>query len=82
MADLVNFIQIDGDKVTGNIASLSYDLDVTGEAIASDKPKAPVFRLFDKTPRGAGSRSAASGRRRTRATATIIPSRSAPVSPS
>ncbi|WP_085044033.1 DUF736 domain-containing protein [Ensifer aridi] len=52
MADLVNFIKIDGDKVTGNIASLSYDLDVTGEAITSDNPKAPVFRLFGKTPRG------------------------------
>ncbi|ASY61462.1 DUF736 family protein [Sinorhizobium sp. CCBAU 05631] len=52
MADLVNFIKIDGDKITGNIASLSYDLDVTGEAIASDNPKAPVFRLFGKTPRG------------------------------
>ncbi|RWG87171.1 DUF736 family protein [Mesorhizobium sp.] len=52
MADLVNFIKIDGDKVTGNIASLSYDLDVTGEAIASNNPKAPVFRLFGKTPRG------------------------------
>lgn len=51
MTDLVNFIQFNNDKLTGNIATLSYDIDLTGEALNSENPKAPVFRLFGRTPR-------------------------------
>jgi hypothetical protein len=32
MTDLVNFIQFSNDKLTGNIATLSFDIDLTGEA--------------------------------------------------
>lgn len=49
---LANFIQIDGKKITGNIATLSFDIDVTGEPVNSDNEKAPKFRLFAKSPRG------------------------------
>ncbi|MCY1740994.1 DUF736 family protein [Ensifer sp. SL37] len=52
MTDLVSFIRFDGDKLTGNIASMAYDNDLTGEALQSDNPKAPVYRLFGKSPRG------------------------------
>lgn len=51
MTDLVNFIQFNNGKLTGNIATLSFDIDLTGEALHSENPKAPVFRLFGKTPR-------------------------------
>lgn len=50
--NLINFIKIDGDKLTGNIASMAFDIDVTGERFESDNDKAPVFRLFARTPRG------------------------------
>ena len=33
---LANFIQIDGKKITGNIATLSFDIDVTGEPVGTD----------------------------------------------
>jgi len=49
---LTNFIQIAGDKLTGNIATLAFDVDVTGEALHSDNDKAPKFRLFAKSPAG------------------------------
>ena len=51
MNDLVNFIKIDGDKVAGNIATITFDIDVTGEAVNSENPLAPVFRLYGKSPR-------------------------------
>jgi uncharacterized protein (DUF736 family) len=50
MSDLVNFINL--DTKTGNIASLSYDLNVTIERINSDNREAPVYRNFGKSPRG------------------------------
>jgi uncharacterized protein (DUF736 family) len=50
--NLINFIRIEGNKITGNIATLTFDIDVTGEAYESDNEKAPVFRLYAKTPRG------------------------------
>ena len=49
---LVNFIQIDGQNVTGNIATLSFDIDVTGEPVVSDNEKAPKWRLFARSPKG------------------------------
>ncbi|MCY1667379.1 DUF736 family protein [Rhizobium sp. SL86] len=53
MTDLVNFIRFNQDNtLSGNIASVAYDLDIFGEAFESSNPKAPVYRLFAKTPRG------------------------------
>ncbi|WP_172691181.1 DUF736 family protein [Rhizobium rhizogenes] len=53
MTDYSNFIRFgENGTLTGNIASISYDLDITGEEFTSTNPKAPVFRLFAKSPRG------------------------------
>ncbi|ANH08752.1 UNVERIFIED_ORG: DUF736 domain-containing protein (plasmid) [Roseateles sp. XES5] len=53
MTELANFIRINEDNtISGNIASISYDLDITGEAFTSTNAKAPVYRLFAKSPRG------------------------------
>lgn len=53
MTDLVNFIRFnDNNTLTGNIASVAYDLDIFGEEFDSTNAKAPVYRLFAKTPRG------------------------------
>ncbi|MGI2036362.1 DUF736 domain-containing protein [Rhizobium panacihumi] len=49
---LANFIQIDGTKITGNIATLSFDIDVAGEPVNSDNEKAPKYRLFARSPKG------------------------------
>ncbi|NTF52740.1 DUF736 domain-containing protein [Agrobacterium rhizogenes] len=53
-AELTNYVQFtdDGKTLKGNIASISYDIDIVGETYASDNPKAPAFRLFAKSPRG------------------------------
>ena len=53
-AELTNYIQFaeDGKSLRGNIASISYDIDIAGEPYDSEHPKAPVFRLFAKSPRG------------------------------
>ncbi|MBP2511553.1 hypothetical protein J2855_005209 [Agrobacterium tumefaciens] len=52
MTDLVNFIRFNADNtLTGNIASVAYDLDIFGEEFDSTNTKAPVYRLFAKTPR-------------------------------
>ncbi|UES42127.1 DUF736 family protein [Roseibium aggregatum] len=50
--NLTNYIQFAGDKLTGNIATLAFDVDVTGEALHSENEKAPKFRLFAKSPAG------------------------------
>lgn len=51
MTDLVNFIRFnDKNTLTGNIASVAYDLDIFGEEFDSTNAKAPVYRLFAKTP--------------------------------
>ncbi|MEX2697699.1 hypothetical protein AB3479_36980, partial [Rhizobium mongolense] len=44
MSDLVNFIQIDDETntLTGNLATLTFDIDITGAAVESTNPKAPV----------------------------------------
>lgn len=50
--NLSNFIQIDTKSLFGNIATIAFDIDITGEAVTSDNEKAPKFRLFTKSPRG------------------------------
>jgi uncharacterized protein (DUF736 family) len=52
MADMTNFIKFDDNKLTGNLASLSYDIDISGERFHSDNEKAPLFHLFGSTPKG------------------------------
>ncbi|WP_349963344.1 DUF736 family protein [Rhizobium sp. ZPR3] len=53
MTDFVNFIRFNNDRtLTGNIASVAYDLDILGEEFESTNAKAPVYRLFAKSPRG------------------------------
>lgn len=51
---LINYIQLDTEEktLTGNIASLAFDIEITGEAYESDNEKAPVFRIYGTTPRG------------------------------
>ena len=53
-AELTNYIQFidDGARLKGNIASIAYDVDVSGERYTSANPKAPAYRLFAKSPRG------------------------------
>ena len=52
--DMSNYIAFDpdGQGLEGNIASISYDIDVIGQRFVSDNPKAPQFRLYAKSPRG------------------------------
>lgn len=53
MTELTNFIRFNEDNtISGNIASISYDLDISGEPFTSTNAKAPVYRLFAKSPRG------------------------------
>lgn len=53
MTDLVNFIRFnDNGTLSGNIASIAYDLDISGEEFESTNAKAPAYRLFAKSPRG------------------------------
>ena len=49
---LTNHIKIDGDKLAGNCATMSFDVDLTGDGFHSDNEKAPVFRLYAMSPRG------------------------------
>ncbi|NTF97878.1 DUF736 domain-containing protein [Rhizobium rhizogenes] len=52
--ELTNHVQFaeDGKTLKGNIATISYDIDIAGEAYASDNPKAPAYRLFAESPLG------------------------------
>jgi uncharacterized protein (DUF736 family) len=53
MTDYANFIRFgENNTLTGNIASISYDLDITGKENRSTNPDAPVYRLFAKSSRG------------------------------
>ena len=54
MADQpTNSVKIDGNKLTGTIATMSFDLDFTGEGVDNNgKEGTPAFRLFAKSPRG------------------------------
>lgn len=78
MSDLVNFIRFTETGLLGNIASMAYDIDLTGEEITSTNPKAPVYRLLARTPKGRSVEIAASGKRSTRPAVTTTPSRSIP----
>jgi len=53
MSDLVNFIQINAEtnRITGNIATLCFDIDISGEPLDSTNAKAPTYRLYAMTPR-------------------------------
>lgn len=50
--DLLNYVDMTSDTITGNIASLSYDIDFRAIPVNSDNEKAPKYRLVAKTPRG------------------------------
>ncbi len=80
MTDLVNYIKIDGDKVAGNIATITFDIDVTGEPVHSEtrRLRSTVFTASLRAI--AGSKLAASGRRRTSEAANTTLFRSTPVS--
>jgi uncharacterized protein (DUF736 family) len=52
MSDLVSFIRSTETGLSGNIASMAYEIDWTGEEISSTNPKAPVYCILAKTPRG------------------------------
>lgn len=52
MTELTNYIRINGDKLIGNVATVTFDFDITGEAVVSDNPDAPKFRLFGRSPKG------------------------------
>ncbi|MQB34299.1 DUF736 family protein [Agrobacterium rhizogenes] len=53
MTGLVNFIRFnDNGTLSGNIASMAYDLDISGEEFESTNAKAPAYRLLAKSPRG------------------------------
>lgn len=51
---LINYIKFDeaNKTLTGNIASLAFDIEIIGEAFASGNEKAPIFRIYGMTPRG------------------------------
>lgn len=52
--ELTNYVEFSKDRKSarGNIASISYDIDIVGEAYISDNPKAPAYRLFAESPLG------------------------------
>jgi uncharacterized protein (DUF736 family) len=50
MSGLINSFNL--TTLTGNIASMTYDIDIVARPFTSSNPKAPKFQLFAKTPRG------------------------------
>jgi uncharacterized protein (DUF736 family) len=52
MKNLSNFIHFDGNSFTGNLASLAYDINITGQRVSSSNEKAPIYRVFAKSPAG------------------------------
>ncbi len=79
MTDFANFIRFgEENTLTGNIASISYDLDITGKENRSTNPDAPVYRFLPSPREVDRSRSARSGSGRTRAAVTTTASLSAP----
>ena len=58
MTDLVNFIRFnDNNTLTGNIASVAYDLDIFGEEFDSANAKAATTSPSRSAPATAGSTS-------------------------
>ncbi len=52
MTDLVNYVKLNDDNtLTGNIASISYDIDFDGVPYNGRNDKAPVYRLYASSPR-------------------------------
>tara|TARA_R110002051_G_scaffold259255_1_gene318597 strand:+ start:11072 stop:11410 length:339 start_codon:yes stop_codon:yes gene_type:complete len=43
---------IEASKGVGSISTLTFDIDITAEPIASDNPMAPTHRVFGRSPRG------------------------------
>ena len=53
MTELSNFIRFNEDgTLSGNIASIAYDIDISGETFTSSNDKAPAYRVFARSPRG------------------------------
>ncbi|NTG05105.1 DUF736 domain-containing protein [Agrobacterium rhizogenes] len=52
--ELTNYVEFSKDRksLRGNIASISYDIDIAGETYISENPKAPAYRLFAESPLG------------------------------
>jgi len=52
--NLANYIEFgnDGKTLRGNVATLTLDVDLTGELFTSDNPQAPAYRLWGRSPRG------------------------------
>ncbi len=51
MTNLVNYIKFDGDKVAGNIATITFDIDLVGEAVNSENPTGCRVNFSAKTKR-------------------------------
>lgn len=61
-----NYINIDGHSLKGKIATLAFDLEVTGEAtLATAHSNPDVFFLFSNTPHGDRLKVGALWKRRT-----------------
>ena len=43
---------IETAKGTGSISTLTFDIDITVEPVASDNPMAPTHRVLGRSPRG------------------------------
>lgn len=53
MTKLTNYIRFNQDGTfEGNIASWTYDYEISGEKFTSSHPDAPAFRVYAKSPRG------------------------------
>lgn len=50
--NLSNYVHFDDELLTGNVATLSFDIDFIGGAVASDNTDAPKYRLRARSPRG------------------------------
>jgi uncharacterized protein (DUF736 family) len=50
--NLSNFIHFTKDSFTGNLASLSYDIDIFGEKLNRSNDKAPLWRIKARSPAG------------------------------
>lgn len=49
---LTNYIRFEDDRVSGNVATLAFDIDLIGTPVNSNNEKAPKYRLFAQSPRG------------------------------
>ena len=50
---LSNYLKFHDDQIVdGNIATLTYDVNLIGEKLTSNNPKAPLHRLYGYSPKG------------------------------